>query len=73
MAKIILNPAASIDGMIADENGAVDWLNDYMRPEEDYGMNAFFKTIGTCIMGSKTNQCFLRKHFINIFLVHEPG
>jgi dihydrofolate reductase len=56
MAKIILNLAASIDGFIADEQGEVDWLNDFMKPEEDYGMNAFFKTVGTAVMGSKTYE-----------------
>jgi dihydrofolate reductase len=56
MAKIILNLAISLDGFIADEKDSVDWLNDFLRPEEDYGMNAFFKQCDTAIMGSRTYE-----------------
>ena len=56
MAKIILHLAASLDGFIADENGGVDWLNDFGNPAEDYGMDEFFKQCGTAIMGSKTYE-----------------
>jgi dihydrofolate reductase len=59
MGKIILNLAISLDGFIADENGGVDWLNDFPTPGEDYGMNAFFKQCGTAIMGSKTYEQML--------------
>ncbi len=56
MAKIILNLAISLDGFVADEKGGVDWLNDFQKPGEDYGMNNFFKQCGTAIMGSKTYE-----------------
>jgi len=56
MGKIILNLAISLDGFIADEHGGVDWLNDFLKPGDDYGMNAFFKQCGTAIMGSKTYE-----------------
>jgi dihydrofolate reductase len=56
MAKIILHLATSLDGFIADENGGVDWLNDFPAPGEDYGMNDFFKSCGTAVMGSKTYE-----------------
>ena len=56
MAKIILHLATSLDGFIADENGGVDWLNDFPAPGEDYGMTDFFKSCGTAIMGSKTYE-----------------
>ena len=56
MSKIILNLAISLDGFIADENGGVDWLNDFQKPGNDYGMNDFFKQCGTAIMGSKTYE-----------------
>jgi len=59
MATIILNLAISLDGFIADENGGVDWLNDFQKPGEDYGMKAFFKKCGTAIMGSKTYEQML--------------
>ena len=54
MAKIILNLATSVDGFIADENGGVDWLNDFQA--EEYGMIEFFEQCGTAIMGSKTYE-----------------
>src|ERR1043166_7704948 len=54
MAKIILNLATSVDGFIADENGGVDWLNDFNA--EDYGMLDFFEQCGTAVMGSKTYE-----------------
>ena len=56
MAKIILNLAISLDGFIADENGGVDWLNDFQKPGNDYEMKHFFKQCGTAIMGSKTYE-----------------
>ena len=54
MGKIICNLATSVDGFIADENGGVDWLNDFQA--EDYGMVEFFEQCGTAIMGSKTYE-----------------
>jgi dihydrofolate reductase len=56
MGKIILNLAASLDGFIAEESGSVDWLNDFLHPEEDYGMQLFFQQCGTAIMGAKTYE-----------------
>ncbi|PWT75931.1 MAG: dihydrofolate reductase [Bacteroidetes bacterium] len=56
MGKIILNLAISLDGFMADEAGGVDWLNDFLRPDEDYGMKDFFTQCGTAIMGSKTYE-----------------
>jgi dihydrofolate reductase len=54
MGKIVCNLATSVDGFIADENGGVDWLNDFQA--EDYGMIDFFEKCGTAIMGSKTYE-----------------
>lgn len=54
MARIVCNLAASVDGFIADENGGVDWLNDFQA--EDYGMMEFFEQCGTAIMGSRTYE-----------------
>ncbi len=51
--KIILYIAISLDGYIADENGNVDWLEQYANIEDtDY--EEFYKTIDTVIMGRKT-------------------
>src|SRR5882724_4846691 len=63
MGKIILNLATSLDGFIAEENGGVDWLNDFMKPEEDYGMNDFFQQCGTAIKGAKTYEQTLSFHY----------
>jgi len=54
MGKIVCNLATSVDGFIADENGGVDWLNDFHA--EHYGMIDFFEQCGTAIMGSKTYE-----------------
>src|SRR5690242_6607827 len=54
MGKIVCNLATSVDGFIADENGGVDWLNDFQA--EDYGMIEFFEQCGTAIMGSRTYE-----------------
>jgi dihydrofolate reductase len=56
MGKIILNLATSLDGFMADERGGVDWLSDFNRPDEDYGMKEFFQQCGTAIMGAKTYE-----------------
>ncbi len=51
--KVILYIAVSLDGYIARENGAVDWLPE---PEhtEDFGYNEFIQTIDTVLMGHTT-------------------
>ena len=59
MGKIILYIAASLDGLIADENGGVGWLDEYQIPNEDYGYKDFLKTLGAVVMGSKTYEQIL--------------
>ena len=54
MGKIVCNLATSVDGFISEENGGVDWLNDFHA--EDYGMIEFFEQCGTAVMGSKTYE-----------------
>lgn len=56
MPKLILFIATSMDGFIATKNGDVAWLEDFQRPEEDYGTGAFINTIGSIILGSKTYE-----------------
>ncbi len=53
--KVILYIAVSVDGYIARENGAVDWLPE-PEPEqsEDFGYNEFIQTIDTVLMGHTT-------------------
>ena len=57
MGKIICNLATSVDGFIADENGGVDWLNDFHA--ENHGIIDLFEQCGTAIMGSKTYELAL--------------
>ncbi len=56
MAKVILYIAASIDGYIAREDGAVDWLDVVAAEGEDYGYTAFYEGVDALIMGSKTYE-----------------
>jgi len=52
MGKVVLYVAQSIDGYIARENGAVDWLN--FGEGEDYGFHSFFDEVSTVLMGNST-------------------
>ena len=56
MAKVVLYIAASIDGYIAREDGAVDWLDVVAGEGEDYGYTAFYESVDALIMGSKTYE-----------------
>jgi dihydrofolate reductase len=49
--------ATSLDGFIARENGALDWLPQ--DTGEDHGYNAFFSSIDTMLMGRKTYETIL--------------
>jgi dihydrofolate reductase len=51
--KIIVHVAMSADGFIARPDGSVDWL-DRPRPKGNYGMNEFYRSIDTIVMGRKT-------------------
>lgn len=55
--KIILYIAMSIDGFIAKENGAVDWLKgDVDNPDLDNGYLQFYDSIDTVVMGRVTYE-----------------
>ena len=56
MRKIILNTAVSLDSYIARQDGSVDWLydSDYEIEGEDYGMEVFYRSLDTTLMGNKT-------------------
>ena len=49
--------AVSVDGLIAREDGSVDWLNAInaaMPPSEDGGYGEFIATVDTIVMGRHT-------------------
>ena len=56
MNSVILYIAASLDGYIARLDGAVDWLDVVAAEGEDYGYSAFYESIDSVIMGSKTYE-----------------
>lgn len=62
MGKIILYIAQSIDGFIADENGGVGFLDDFVDLE-GYGHAAFYETIGSVIMATKTYEDTLKFNY----------
>jgi dihydrofolate reductase len=51
--KIVVYIATSADGFIARPDGSVNWL-DRPRPKGNYGMDTFYRSIDTCVMGRKT-------------------
>jgi len=51
--KIIALVAISADGFIARPDGSVEWL-DRPRPKGNYGMNEFWKSVDTILLGRKT-------------------
>lgn len=56
MSKIILNLALSLDGYIADEDGAFDWIvgeESGISSEDKYEYQDFLDTIDVIVMGSK--------------------
>ena len=54
MRKVILYIAMSLDGYIARENDAIDFLGGQTNSEVDYGFEAFLDSVDTLIMGAKT-------------------
>ncbi|MFD2115181.1 dihydrofolate reductase family protein [Paenibacillus yanchengensis] len=55
--KIVLYIAVSLDGYIARENGAVDWLGGHGDdPNADAGFDTFYSDVDTVIMGRTTYE-----------------
>ncbi|HEY3425266.1 MAG TPA: dihydrofolate reductase family protein [Negativicutes bacterium] len=55
--NIILYIATSLDGYIARNNGAVDWLSGSSgNPNVDYGFDKFYNAIDTIVMGRTTYE-----------------
>ena len=56
--KIIAYLATSADGYIARPDGGVEWL-DRPTPAGSYGMETFFRSIDTILLGRKTYEVAL--------------
>lgn len=54
MSQLILYIATSLDGYIARPDGAVDWLETFNIPGEDYGYADFYATLSEVVMGGAT-------------------
>ncbi len=55
--NIVLYIATSLDGYIAKDNGAVDWLSGHGDdPNVDNGYDDFYNTIDTVVMGRTTYE-----------------
>lgn len=52
MGRVRLYVATSLDGFIADREGAVDWLAAY--DPRSYGFDAFMGEVGAVVMGRRT-------------------
>ncbi|MFD0898080.1 dihydrofolate reductase family protein [Loigolactobacillus binensis] len=50
--KVILQLATTIDGYIADNNGSVDWIDQTVGFDLDWGFEQFMAGIDTIIMGA---------------------
>ena len=50
--RFIVYIAISADGYIARPDGDVEWLT--RRPQQDYGMRTFYRSIDTILLGRKT-------------------
>jgi dihydrofolate reductase len=60
MAKTSYYVAISLDGFLAREDGAVDWLSNYTEPfETPYDYEPFYQTVSALVMGRKTYDTVL--------------
>lgn len=56
MTEVVYYVAASVDGFIATSDGGVEWLDRYQIQGEDYGYEAFIKSVDVIIMGRSTYE-----------------
>jgi dihydrofolate reductase len=54
--------ACTIDGLIADENNALDWLYEIPHGEDDGSWDEFIGGIGPMVMGATTYEQMLTSH-----------
>ena len=58
--KIIYYVACSLDGFIATEDGAVDWLEPFQRTGEDHGIGELQASVDALLLGSHTYEFALK-------------
>ena len=59
MVDVVYYVAMSVDGMIADTEGGVGWLQPFQGSGDDYGYDAFCRKVGAVVMGARTYEWIL--------------
>ena len=54
MLEIVYYVASSVDGYIAPTDGSLDWLAPFEGMSEDYGYAAFYDSVDSLLVGSRT-------------------
>ncbi|MCL2491411.1 MAG: dihydrofolate reductase family protein [Coriobacteriia bacterium] len=57
MREVVYYLTQSVDGFIADVDGKVGWMSG--SPNEDYGYEKFYHSVGTILLGSHTYEHIL--------------
>ena len=52
--EVVYYVACSVDGLIATPDGGLDWLTPFESSSEDYGYAAFYDSIDSVLVGSRT-------------------
>lgn len=52
--EVVYYVAASLDGLIATPDGAVEWLSEFEDGDEDYGYADFLGEVDAVVMGRRT-------------------
>jgi dihydrofolate reductase len=60
MPEIIYSVASSLDGYIATEDGAVDWLSRFHRAGENHGTGDLEASVDALLLGSHTYEFALK-------------
>jgi len=59
MTQVAYYVASSADGLIAPEDGSLDWLAPFQDTGEDHGYAAFYGGVDALIVGSRTYEQML--------------